>query len=128
MATVVLVIHLMIAAALVAVVLLQRTEGGALGIGGSGGGAGGGIFGGRGQANVLTKTTTILGAAFFLTSIALTILARNSGAPPSLIDQLGQPASTSAPASDTPSDTGGGGILDELQPSAPASPVVPQSE
>jgi protein translocase SecG subunit len=61
MATVVLVIHLMLAAALIGVVLLQRSEGGALGIGGGGGG-GGGFLTGRGTANLLTRTTAILAA------------------------------------------------------------------
>ncbi len=60
MTTVVLIIHLMIAAALVAVILFQRSEGGALGIGGGGGG----FMSGRGAANLLTRTTSILGAAF----------------------------------------------------------------
>ena len=72
MQTVIIVIHLMVVAALVVVVLLQRSEGGALGIGGGGGG---GFFTGRGQANALTRTTAILGTIFFLTSIALTVIA-----------------------------------------------------
>ncbi|MBI1385504.1 MAG: preprotein translocase subunit SecG [Rhizobiales bacterium] len=125
MATVVLVIHLMIAVALVATVLIQRSEGGALGIGG-----GGGMMAGRGSANLLTRATTILGAAFFATSIILTVLAQRSGEPPSIIDQLGQPATQSAPATPTgegapASAPSGGGILDALQP---ATPQVPQSQ
>lgn len=63
MATVLLVIHLMIATALVCVVLMQKSEGGALGIGGGGGG--GGFLTGRGTANLLTRTTAGLAAAFF---------------------------------------------------------------
>ncbi len=74
MATVVLVVHLMIAAALVGIVLMQKSEGGALGMGGSGGG-GGGFLTGRGTANLLTRTTAALAAAFFITSITLTIMA-----------------------------------------------------
>lgn len=85
MATVVLVIHLMIAAALVAIILLQRSEGGALGIGGGGGG--GGFMTGRGTANLLTRITAGLAAAFFCTSILLTILARQSAEPVSVLDQ-----------------------------------------
>jgi preprotein translocase subunit SecG len=61
MATVLLVIHLMIATALVCVVLMQKSEGGALGIGGGGGG---GFLTGRGTANLLTRTTAGLAAAF----------------------------------------------------------------
>ena len=87
MATVVLVIHLMIAAALVGVILLQRSEGGALGIGGGGGGGAGGFMTGRGTANLLTRITAGLAAAFFCTSIALTILARQSAEPTSILDQ-----------------------------------------
>ena len=74
MATVLLVIHIMIAAALVGVVLLQKSEGGALGIGGGSGG----FLTGRGTANLLTRITAMLAAAFFTTSILLSILARQS--------------------------------------------------
>jgi len=88
MATVILVIHLMIAAALVAIILLQRSEGGALGIGGGGGGGGGGFMTGRGTANLLTRITAGLAAAFFCTSILLTILARQSADPVSVLDQV----------------------------------------
>ncbi|HJU33116.1 MAG TPA: preprotein translocase subunit SecG, partial [Hyphomicrobiaceae bacterium] len=63
MITVLLIVHLMIAASLVGVVLLQRSEGGALGIGG-----GGGLMTGRGAANFLTRVTAGLAAAFFATS------------------------------------------------------------
>src|SRR4029077_11266852 len=76
MTTVLLIIHLMIAAALVGVVLLQRSEGGALGIGG-----GGGFRTGRGAANFLTRVTASLAAAFFATSLLLTLLASRSTAP-----------------------------------------------
>src|SRR5665809_113467 len=68
MSTVILLIHVMIAVALVGVVLLQRSEGGALGIGGGGGG--GGFMTGRSAGNALTKTTAILAACFFVTSLA----------------------------------------------------------
>lgn len=64
MLTALLVLHLMVATALVSVVLLQRSEGGALGIGGSGGGAGG-LLTGRGTANLLTRATALLALAFF---------------------------------------------------------------
>jgi preprotein translocase subunit SecG len=71
MTTVLLIIHTLIAAALVGLILLQKSEGGALGMGGGPGS----FMTGRGAANVLTRSTTILGAAFFLTSISLSILA-----------------------------------------------------
>ena len=115
MSTVLLVIHLMIATALVATVLLQRSEGGALGIGGGGGG---GLMTGRGAANLLTRATAILAAAFFLTSIALTILARQSAGPSGVLDELNR-QQPSSPAQ-------GGGILPKLQPDKPAEPATPQ--
>lgn len=65
---VIIVIHLMVVVALVALVLYQKSEGGALGIGSSG------FLTGRGQANALTRATGILGTIFFVTSLALTIL------------------------------------------------------
>lgn len=82
MVTTLLVVHLIIAIALVAVVLLQRSEGGALGIGGGGGGGGGmsGFLTGRSTANLLTRTTAILAALFILTSLTL---AKLSGTGPS---------------------------------------------
>jgi preprotein translocase subunit SecG len=77
MQTVLLVAHLIIALALIAVVLLQRSEGGALGIGGGGGG--GSLFSARGVGNTLTRTTAILAVAFFITSIGLTLLSTRTG-------------------------------------------------
>ena len=127
MATVLLVIHLMIAAALVAVVLLQKSEGGALGIGGGGGG---GFLTGRGTANLLTRTTAGLAAAFFATSILLTILANHTAPRGSVFDRAGTPASgTQAPAAGgdaSKAAPGRGGILDKLD--APRAPLVPQNQ
>lgn len=124
MATTLLFIHLLIAAALVGVVLLQKSEGGALGMGGGGGGGGGrggGFLSGRGQANLLTRTTAGLAAAFFATSIGLTILASQTAPEGSAFDTVA-PISGSPTSSDTsgdkPAETGRGGILDKLQPPA----------
>jgi preprotein translocase subunit SecG len=127
MATVLLVIHLMIAATLVGVVLLQKSEGGALGIGGGGGG---GFLTGRGTANLLTRTTAGLAAAFFATSILLTILANHNAQRGSVFDGARAPVS----GSQTPAAGGGasktapgrGGILDKLD--APRAPLVPQNQ
>ncbi|MGV8840226.1 MAG: preprotein translocase subunit SecG [Bauldia sp.] len=83
METVLLVIHLMIVTALVGLVLVQRSEGGALGIGG-----GGNFMASRGSGNVLTRTTTYLALGFFITSIALTLLARANQDPTSVLDGL----------------------------------------
>jgi protein translocase SecG subunit len=68
MQQVIIAIHLMVVLALVALVLYQKSEGGALGLGQSG------LFSGRGQANALTRATSILGTIFFVTSILLTVL------------------------------------------------------
>ena len=122
MSTVLLLIHVMIAVALVGVVLLQRSEGGALGIGGGGGG-GGGFMTGRSAGSALTKTTAILAACFFVTSLSLSILAsRNVGNTPSIL-----PAGSSAPSD--------GGLAPLQIPGAvaptssePAAPSAPQSE
>ena len=103
MQTVLLVIHLFVALALVGVILLQRSEGGALGIGGGNGGAGS-IFSARGVGNALTRATAFLAVAFFFTSIALTVLATRGGiGGGSAFDAVQQPAaaSGSAPASAT---------------------------
>lgn len=123
--TVLLVVHMMIAAALVGVVLLQRSEGGALGIGGGGGG----FMTGRGTANLLTRMTAGLAAAFFLTSIGLTLLANHgtSGSSGSVFDRVGvpAPATPATPAAEAPATapapaaapTEGprGGVLDKLE-------------
>jgi preprotein translocase subunit SecG len=111
------------------VVLLQKSEGGALGIGGGGGGSGG-FFTGRGQTNLLTRTTAILGTIFFITSLGLSILGRYGTGSGSLIDSMAPrtPASSTAPAAP---GSGSGGVLDQLknmqnsQPSAPAAPSLP---
>ncbi len=131
MATVVLVIHLMIAAALVGIVLLQKSEGGALGIGGGGGG---GFLTGRGTANVLTRTTAVLAAVFFVTSLTLTILAPGRKGGSSIFDApaatTGAPAGTTTSPDGTPAPAGRGGVLDKLeggQSRAPL-PAVPQSK
>ena len=119
MQTVLIVIHLFVAIALTIVVLLQRSEGGALGMGGSGGGLGG-FFSPRGAASTLTRTTAILGLLFFLTSLALTWLALNSHQSRSILDQPAAPG-TSAP--------GAPGAAPAIAPvsrtgTAPVSPVT----
>jgi len=83
MHTVLIVVHLMIVLALVGVVLIQRSEGGGLGIGG-----GSGFMSARGAANALTRTTAILATAFFITSLALGILARYGASPTDILDRI----------------------------------------
>jgi preprotein translocase subunit SecG len=77
-------LHLMVVIALILMVLMQRSEGGALGMGGGGGG---GLMTGRGAADALARGTGALGAVFFLTSIALTMMAGGNRAPSSVVDQ-----------------------------------------
>ena len=83
MTAVILVIHLLLAIALVCIVLLQRSEGGALGMGGGGGG----FMTGRATADLLTRTTTVLAACFMASSLTLAILASNERQPSSILDQ-----------------------------------------
>ncbi len=143
METVIIVVHLMVIVALVAVVLLQRSEGGALGIGG-----GGGFMSHRSQGNVLTKATTILGVAFFATSIFLTMLSRLQLPESSVLDVTTETTAPATPdsSSTTPAPDGGTGILNELQrytgqapdaggetggapaPALPGEPQVPTSQ
>lgn len=122
MQTVIIVVHLMIVLALIGVVLLQRSEGGGLGIGSSGGGAGG-FMSSRGTANILTRTTAFLAIGFFITSLVLSWVAGYSRKPASILD--GAPASQSVPGA--PAAPSSGSLLDQLQKGAPSGPQVPQS-
>ncbi|WP_313058892.1 preprotein translocase subunit SecG [Agrobacterium cavarae] len=107
MQNVLIVIHLMIVLALVGVVLIQRSEGGGLGIGG-----GSGFMSARGTANALTRTTAILAALFFATSLGLGLLTRYESRPTDILDRI-------------PAQQGqGNGILDTLGPSS-TTPSAP---
>jgi len=128
MQTVLIVIHLLVVLALIVVVLLQRSEGG-LGLGGGGSGGVSGFMTGRGQANALTRATAVLAAAFFTTSLILSVIAYRDRAPQSPLESL----VPGAPASGQPAP-GGQGVLDELrrlqgdQPAAPAAPPAAPAE
>jgi preprotein translocase subunit SecG len=118
MQSVLLVVHILIVLALIGVVLLQRSEGGALG---TGGGAGS-FMTGRGQANALSRATAILGALFFATALLMSILSSWSRAPHSILERGPAPAGQTAPTPISP-----GNILDQLkqlegQPGAPSAP------
>src|SRR5262245_52534331 len=127
---VIIVIHLMLVLALIGVVLLQRSEGGGLGIGSTGG-----FMTSRGTANVLTRATAILAALFFATSLMLSILAGMNRKPTSILEGQSAPPAPGAPK---PLGDGGGGLLNQLQgapppaapaaPSGPSGPQVPQSK
>lgn len=107
METVLIVVHLLIVIALCGVVLLQRSEGGGLGMGSSPSG----FMTGRGQANLLTRTTTILGAAFFVTSLMLAVIAARSRAPSSPLDNSVPPP----PGQTAPAPGGAPNVLDQLK-------------
>jgi len=96
MQSLLLVIELLIAVALIVFVLLQRSEGGALGMGGGGSGLGG-LFSPRGASDTLTRTTAILAVMFFVVCLALNILVRNTHADASILDSGATPAHTTAP-------------------------------
>jgi preprotein translocase subunit SecG len=129
MQTVVIVVHLMIVATLIATVLLQKSEGGGLGVGG-----GAGFMSSRGTANLLTRTTAVLAVGFFMTSLFLSWLASYDRKPSSII---GAPASQSQPAGPaTPvAPPTSGGVLDSLKKAdeqqnqpAPSGPQAPRSQ
>ena len=121
MQTVVILIHLMIVLAMVGLVLIQKSEGGGLGMGG---GSGGGFMSNRGTANVLTRATGILAALFFATSLILSILASYDRKPRSVLDGGGTPAAPTSPAAPAIPGTGGG-VLDRLRDGPPAAPTAP---
>ena len=108
MIIVLFVVHVLIALALIGVVMLQKSEGGALGMGGGGMS---GFMTGRSTANLLTRTTAILAALFFVTSIALVMMSNAGRAPRSIVDD-GGPSAPLAPGS-------------PLIPGAPIAPVSP---
>lgn len=145
MTTVLLIVHLFVTLALIAVVLIQRSEGGGLGIGSSQGM--GGFMSGRGTANLLTRTTAILGTIFFGISLTLALMNRGTaGVGRSLLDTPPPPPvsaptlppapgtaapGTAAPGTAAPATTAPGTTAPATKapgtatPAAPAAPKVP---
>lgn len=132
MIKVLLVLHVFVTVALIGVVLIQRSEGGGLGLGG---GQGMGSFmTGRGTANLLTRTTAILGTAFFVLSVTLALLYKGSGTENNAaILNAPAPAGPSAPAPSAPSlptslpQTPVDAQPAPAAPSAPAAPAAPMA-
>lgn len=143
MLSVVIVIHLMLVLALIGVVLLQKSEGGGLVSSTSG------FLSSRGTANVLSRTTALLAAGFFVTSLALSWIASYEHRPASVINTSGAPLTPQPPPPGggpqpaAPLNSGGGGLLNQMQngfpslpagsnpnfaPAAPSGPQVPQSK
>jgi preprotein translocase subunit SecG len=121
MLTVLIVIHLMLVLALIGVVMLQKSEGGGLISSTSG------FLSSRGTANVLSRTTALLAAGFFVTSLVLSWWASFQRHPTSIIN-TGAPASQQTPAGvPQPPQSGqqGGGLLDQLQKGIPSLPSGP---
>jgi preprotein translocase subunit SecG len=121
MLTVLIVIHLMLVMALIGVVLLQKSEGGGLISSTSG------FLSSRGTANVLSRTTALLAAGFFVTSLVLSWWASFQRHPASIISA---PANQEAPAgTPQPPQSGqqGGGVLNQLQKGIPTLPPGPGS-
>ena len=126
MQTVIIVIHLMIVLAMIGLVLLQRSEGGGLGMGG-----GGGFMTSRGSSNVLTRATAILAGVFFVTSLALSILAGYDRKPTSILNTGAPVLGAGGRCHNRHLRGEGGGVLDQLrrqseQPAAPQGPQGPQ--
>lgn len=103
MQTILVILHVLFALSIVGLVLLQRSEGGGLGMGGGGGGAGGmgGLMSARGTANLLTRATAIAAALFFTSSLVLSILVANSSDSRSIVDGMDIPAAIETPAEPT---------------------------
>jgi preprotein translocase subunit SecG len=122
MQTVLIVIHLMVVVALVGVVLLQRSEGGGLGIGG-----GSGFMTARGAANALTRATGILAIVFFATSLGLSLLARYGERPIDILDRVPSAAGEQNGGAQGGGKTGGQGVLDKLGGNKAATPPATDS-
>lgn len=110
METVLLVIHVILALTLVGVILLQRSEGGGLGMGGGGAATGGGLISTRAAADLLTRMTAVLAGCFMMTSITLAIMAKSRDSALAVLD---------APAVED--------MVDEV-PAEPELPAVPLFE
>ncbi len=134
MTTVLLIIHLFVTLAMIGVVLIQRSEGGGLGIGSSQGM--GSFMSGRGTANLLTRTTAILATAFMVLSLALALMNRGTaGVGRSILDTAptssipapaGQPVPATLPPAHTPPPvTTSHPNTTTTPPATPSGPRVP---
>ena len=115
MQTILIVIELLVAVALICFVLLQRSEGGALGMGG--GSNMGGLFSPRGAADTLTRTTAVLAVLFFGICLGLNILALHGRNETSILDTPGSNAPLPKPGTMAPATIG-----------APTAPAVPKPQ
>jgi preprotein translocase subunit SecG len=120
MQNVILVIHILACLAMIGLVLVQKSEGGGLGIGGGGANS---LMSGRGAAGAIVRTTIIIGGIFFATSLALTSIANRTKGPASGIERALEGGAAVAPV-DNPAD-----LFDPtLDPFANEAPVQPQPQ
>lgn len=112
---IILVIHLLIAIALVGAILLQKKEGGLGGLGGGGSGGMGGMMSGRAKSDLLSRTTGILAGAFFVTSLALAIIGSRGA-------QQGPLVPAAAPSVEAPAESA------PAEPAPQTTPTVPAGQ
>lgn len=121
MQNVILVIHILACLAMIGLVLVQKSEGGGLGIGGGGANS---LMSGRGAAGAIVRTTIIIGGIFFATSLALTSIANRSKGTSSGIERALEESPTVAPV-DNPGDLFDPSV--DLLGNEPASQPVPET-
>jgi preprotein translocase subunit SecG len=117
--TLAVVFHVLLAVAIIGIVLLQRGKGADAGAG-FGAGASGTVFGARGSANFLSRTTAVLATLFFVTSLGLTYLFSQQKAPTSVVDTVQQTVPASAPTTAPPAPAADPTAL----PATPAAPAA----
>ena len=117
MSNVTLVVHLILALTLIGIVLLQRSEGGGLGMG-----SGGGVMTGRQAATALGKLTWIFAIAFLVTSLGLTIITARMQSGDSVLERAGEELSVPGTSGDADAPFGGGSLLPPTLPDEPATP------
>jgi preprotein translocase subunit SecG len=121
MYTFLLVLHALVAASLVGVILMQRSEGGGL----AGGGSPAGLMTARGAADFLTRTTSILAVLFVGLSIAMAALATINRAPTKIDTSLVKPVTPAVPLTPVVPLAGGAAQVPAGQPALPATQPVP---
>jgi preprotein translocase subunit SecG len=119
MMTFFLVLHGLIALALVGVILLQKSEGGGL----TGGGSAGGLVSARGAADLLSRTTAILAAVFILSSLGLAWMGSHNSRPKSIDTTLARPAEKTGPLGAPAAPLPAPGLPVPAAPAAPAAPA-----
>ncbi len=122
---IIMVVHVLIALAIIGLVLLQQGKGADMGAS-FGAGSSQTVFGGVGGGNLLTRATAILAASFFATSFALAIVAKNIAGDSIDLDAAGIPALVQEPVSPTESDVPGGADVPEIP--EPATAGASESE